>query len=219
MNTEYYHPQSQVFVTGRQALDPQFIHHMRQALPESHRYNAKFVVISMAEGLSGQVDREWFADWLEILGNVRASGCSPKDIEKALAQITDGKERKKAPCIPVSNDPNQRLAAYAANENADTEEEPIEEAFDEEEEIKNKESLRKSKKPKGKSSEKKSKGSSASAGHIRKGSTIFNLDPRRKAKGTVLEVTDKTILVEWQKTGKRELNIDRVLNPRLYKIV
>src|ERR1700678_3864716 len=91
----YYHPRTSSIIADRKLLDSSTVSGLMRLLPEDERYGLKYVTICLKDGVTGEVDRETLVAALEVFGQIRDSGFSPKDILRELKERTD----KSAPMI------------------------------------------------------------------------------------------------------------------------
>lgn len=91
----FYHPRTSSIITDRNLLDSSKVSGLMNLLPEDEKYGLKYVTICLKDGIAGEVDRETLVAALEVFGQIRDSGFSPKDILRELQERTD----KSAPMV------------------------------------------------------------------------------------------------------------------------
>jgi hypothetical protein len=80
-------------------LDSATVNGLLKLLPEDERYGLKYVAVCLEDGLAGEVDRDSLVAALEVFGQIRDSGVSPKDILRELHE----KSAKVAPVVRARN--------------------------------------------------------------------------------------------------------------------
>jgi hypothetical protein len=112
----YYHSRTSSIITDRKLLDSSTVSGLINLLPEDEKYGLKYVTICLKDGVAGEVDRETLVAALEVFGQIRDSGFSPKDILRELKERTD----KSAPIVKEAlgrpadrRNAGKRLAAVA----------------------------------------------------------------------------------------------------------
>ncbi len=95
----YYHQGTSSVITDRSFLDTDTLSVLRKMLPEDKRYGLKFVTVCLEDGVAGEVDRESLVSALEVFGQIRDSGVSPKDILREVKKKTG----KISPAVKVTN--------------------------------------------------------------------------------------------------------------------
>jgi len=108
----YYHSRTSSIIADRELLDSSTVSGLMRLLPEDERYGLKYITICLKDGIAGEVDRETLVAALEVFGQIRDSGFSPKDILRELKEKTD----KSAPVVKAtpltpSKEALERLAA------------------------------------------------------------------------------------------------------------
>jgi hypothetical protein len=108
----YYHSRTSSIIADRELLDSSTVSGLMRLLPEDERYGLKYITICLKDGIAGEVDRETLVAALEVFGQIRDSGFSPKDILRELKEKTD----KSAPVVKAtpltpSKEALDRLAA------------------------------------------------------------------------------------------------------------
>ena len=112
----YYHSRTSSIVTDRKLLDSSTVSGLINLLPEDEKYGLKYVTICLKDGVAGEVDRETLVAALEVFGQIRDSGFSPKDILRELKERTD----KSAPIVKARQlvPPKEALGSPAGRRNA-----------------------------------------------------------------------------------------------------
>jgi hypothetical protein len=85
----FYHSRTSSIITDRKLLDSSTVGGLMSLLPEDERYGLKYVTICLKDGIAGEVDRETIVAALEVFGQIRDSGFSPKDILRELKERTE----------------------------------------------------------------------------------------------------------------------------------
>lgn len=89
LSNVYSHSRTNAVITDRNVLNDRTLCEIRRLLPEEERYALKYVAVCLEDGVPGQVDRECLAAILEMFGQIRDSGVSPRDILRELKNKTD----------------------------------------------------------------------------------------------------------------------------------
>jgi hypothetical protein len=112
----YYHSRTSSIITDRKLLDSSTVSGLINLLPEDEKYGLKYVTICLKDGVAGEVDRETLVAALEVFGQIRDSGFSPKDILRELKERTD----KSAPIVKARQlvPPKEALGRPADRRNA-----------------------------------------------------------------------------------------------------
>jgi len=95
----YYHPRTSSVITDRNLLDSATVNGLLNLLPEHERHGLKYVAVCLEDGVAGEVDRDSLVAALEVFGQIRDSGVSPKDI---LREVNE-KAGKIAPVVKARN--------------------------------------------------------------------------------------------------------------------
>lgn len=94
----YYHPRTASIITDGNLLDSDTLGRLMKMLPEQERYGLKYVTVCLGDGLAGKIDRDSLVSALEMFGQIRDSGVSPKDILREIEK----KEIKIAPAVKAT---------------------------------------------------------------------------------------------------------------------
>ena len=165
---------------------------VRSTVPEEERYNLKFVVYPIAQGICGQMDAAQLVEGLDQVAVVRNFGLSPKALQKTLQADWNGKGR----VVRVIRDQPARKSARKAKLRV-TQPKKIPS-----QQVKVRvENPRKELFP-----------------PVEIGTLVTVTDPRRTMTGRILDSDQKLTKVMWDSGRKSVIDTKRLYTKRFYKI-
>jgi len=192
MNQPLFHRETMTLIVNNEPMPAELLSRVRSSIPEAERYNLKFVVYPVNQGIGGQLDVAQLLDGLNQMAVVRNFGLSLAALQKTLQADWN---RKGGVGQLFQEQPTQKPARKAKPR-----------------------VLRANSTPSPKTKSRRAASSEEALPLVEVGTRISVTDPRRNMTGRILHSDQKLTKVMWDSGRKSVIDTKRLHLKRFYKI-